>query len=411
VDQASAGDTVVVVRVDTAQIDLGPDDTVSVSVGVSYPMATVAEVRAAPVGEKVFVAGTALTGTNVFADTTAHLLAATGPLRLVRVFSGLFAAGDSVLARGTVALRDGGLVLRDVSVFTLGVGTLSAPDSLATATAAGANGGVLDAGLVRAGGTLQDTATVGRDLALNVDDGSGALRVLIDGDVTFQLSPYLVNPARVIATGVLVPGTVAGTWYVKPRSNLDLRVLIDVLSTGQARQRAVGTRVFVDGVALNRPNLYGDSTLHLADSAGAIRVIRTVQGNIFAGDSIRVAGAIAARDGQAVISNATIFRLGLGTVPNARPVTTAEAASAVGGVLDAALVRVQGTVMDTSRAAGDFRAVVWDGSGDSVTVILDGDVVFPLAGWVPGAVRNVSGVLVPESGVWVVKPRAPGDVS
>lgn len=411
VDLVSAGDTVVVVRVDTSRIDLLPGDTVSVSVGVSYPLVTVAEARALPAGKKVFVAGVALTGTNVFADTTAHLAAGTGPLRLVRVFSGLFAAGDSVLARGTVSLRDGQPVLRDVSVFGRGIGTLVPPESLTTATAAGAKAGALDAGLARIGGTLQDTVTVGRDLALNVSDGSGVLRVLLDADVAFQLSPYLVNPARIIATGVLVPGAAAGTWYLKPRSDADLRVLIDVLSTAQVRQRSAGTRVFVDGVALNRPNLFGDSTLHVADTSGAIRVVRTVQGNVFAGDSLRVAGTVATRDGQPVISNPTLYRLGLGTQPNARLVTTAEAASAIGGVLDASLVRITGSIQSTSTGSGgDFRAVVNDGSGN-VTVVLDGDIGINHTAWINGATVDVRGLLVPESGVWVVKPRAPGDVA
>jgi len=251
---------------------------------------------------------------------------------------------------------------------------------------------------------------VGRDLALNVDDGSGVLRVLIDGDVFFQLSPYLVNPARVIATGVLVPSGTPGAWNLKPRSNLDLQVRVDVKPAAQVRQLALGTRAFVDGVALNRPNLYGDSTLHLADTSGAIRVIRTVQGNIFAGDSIRVAGAVSMREAQAVLTNATIYRLGFGTVPIARPVTTAEAASAIGGVVDAAFVRVTGTIQSTSTGpGGDFRAVVDDGSG-TVTVVLDGDIGFNTAPWTVSAAVDVRGLLVPEGGVWVVKPRAPADV-
>ena len=416
-DQASVGDSLVLVRIDTSQVDLAPGDTVAISVGVSYPLLTVAEARTATTGQKVFVAGVALTATNLFADTTAHLVAATGPLRLVRVLTGLapgdsvnrFAPGDSVLARGTVSVRDGEPVLRDVSVFRLGIGTLSAAESLATATVGSANGGVLDAGLARAGGTLQDTVTVGRDLVLDVDDGSGVLRVLLDADLALQPSPYLVNPARVIATGVLVPAG-AGKWYLKPRSNLDIHVQVDVVPTAQVRQKTSGTRLFVDGVALSRPNLYGDSTMHMADTSGAIRVVKTLQGNIFAGDSIRVAGVVASRDGQAVISASTIYRLGFGAAPLARLVTTAEAASAIGGTLDAAFVRITGTI-DTAYAGsgGDFRAVVNDGSG-AVTVLLDGDVGFNTTPWVKGASVDARGLLVPESGVWVVKPRAPTDV-
>jgi hypothetical protein len=420
VDSASAGDTVVVVRVDTSQVDVALGDTVSVSVGVSYPLVTVADARTAPTGQRVFVAGVALTGTNNFADTTAHLVAATGPLRLVRVFTGFFSPGDSILARGTVSARDGEPVLSDVSVFTRGIGTLAAPDSLPTATAAGADGGALDAGLARAGGTLQDTITVGRDRALDVDDGSGVLRVLLDGDVTFQLSPYMVTPARIVATGVLVPAAVAGTWYLKPRSAVDVKVFIDVTPTVQVRQKPVGSRVFVDGVALNRPNLFGDSTMHMVDSSGAIRVINATQATIQQGDSIRVAGALAMRDGQPVLTNATIYRLGVGTVPLARLLTPGEAASALGGVLDAAFVHVSGTgvvVKDTMTtvANGDFRAVVWTGTGsDSVTVVLDADLGFSqtaIQAWAPGAAVDVRGLLVPESGVWVLKPRSQADIT
>ena len=194
-------------------------------------------------------------------------------------------------------------------------------------------------------------------------------------------------------------------------------VFVDGSPTVQARQKPVGTRVFVDGVALNAPNLFGDSTMHMADSSGAIRVINTVQGNIFAGDSIRVAGAVATRDGQAVITNSTIYRLGLGTVPLPRLLTPGEAASALGGVLDAAYVHLTGTVKDTVTDATtkDFRAVVWTGTGtDSVTVVLDADVGFSqtaIARWSSGASVDVRGLLVPESGVWVLKPRSQSDIT
>ena len=92
----------------------------------------------------------------------------------------------------------------------------------------------------------------------------------------------------------------------------------------------------------------------------------------------------------------------------------AEAASAIGGVLDAAFVQVAGAVQDTSSGSGgDFRVIVDDGSG-GVTVVLDGDIGgWPARSqWVPGVTAtNLRGLLVPESGVWVVRPRAPGDVS
>jgi hypothetical protein len=73
-------------------------------------------------------------------------------------------------------------------------------------------------------------------------------------------------------------------------------------------------------------------------------------------------------------------------------------------------VRVTGTIQSTSTGpGGDFRAVVDDGSG-AVTVVLDGDTGWNTSPWTVSASVDVRGLLVPESGVWIVKPRAPADV-
>jgi hypothetical protein len=413
VDSSSGGDSLVVVRVDTTDIDVHPSDTVTIEIGLSFPLLTVAQARTVSLGRKVFIEGVALTGPSAFADTTAHIVGGSGSLRLVRVLAGTFTAGDSVRVRGAASVRDGQRVLRDVTVFAIGVGNLGPPDSLSTGAAAGAAAGVLDAALVRAGGVLLDSLTVGQDLALDIDDGSGILRIILDDDITFQLGSYAVNGARVRATGVLVPSG-AGMWYLKPRAAADLRVDVSVLLTTQVRQLATGQRVFVDGVALNRPNVFGDSTMHLADASGAIRVVEAVYTNVFPGDSVRVAGAVGLREGQVVVAAPIVWVRGTGGLIAARTLTTAEAATAggAGAVLDAAYVRVIGTIQDTTRVAGDFRATVDDGSGP-LTVVLDADVGFTAAttgAWAPAATAEVRGLLVPEGAGWVLKPRAAGDI-
>ena len=59
--------------------------------------------------------------------------------------------------------------------------------------------------------TIGTTSTVGCDFVMTVDDGSGALEVVLDKDITFNLTP-LVGGTIVDVTGVLVQqGQVRGS--------------------------------------------------------------------------------------------------------------------------------------------------------------------------------------------------------
>jgi hypothetical protein len=143
-------------------------------------------------------------------------------------------------------------------------------------------------------------------------------------------------------------------------------------------------------------------------------IIESVHSNVVSGDSLRIAGVVATRDGQVVVADPIVFIRAQGGLVVARTVTTEEAAGAMGGVLDATYVRVVGTIEDTTRVGGDFRAIVNDSSSAGpVTVVLDQEVLddFDTTEWAVGAAANVRGLLVPESGQWVLKPRSSSDVS
>jgi hypothetical protein len=185
-----------------------------------------------------------------------------------------------------------------------------------------------------------------------------------------------------------------------------------IVTVAEARALAIGESVFVEAVALNGSRDFGDSTAHLADTSAAIRVTRIRTPVVFAGDTIRLRGTVASRDGQPVLDDATPFLLALTSVPPAVDVTTAEAASARGGTLDAALVRVtDGTVQDTGTVEGDFWATVDDGSG-LLELLFDQDVGFNLTPVVPDTVLTAVGVLVPAgTGLWQLKPRTTEDVT
>ena len=133
--------------------------------------------------------------------------------------------------------------------------------------------------------------------------------------------------------------------------------------------------------------------------------------NILPGDSVRLIGIIANRDGEPVIDLPRAFLLAVSRVPPAQRVTSITAGNGGGGTLDAALVRVpNATISSTATVAGDFVLTVDDGSG-ALEVVLDVDVGFFLVPLVPSVVIDVTGVLVPTgSGAWQLKPRNGGDV-
>jgi hypothetical protein len=185
-------------------------------------------------------------------------------------------------------------------------------------------------------------------------------------------------------------------------------------TVAQVRGLTAGRRVFVTGVALTSPSSFGDSTVHLADVTGAIRATRVLPGILLIGDSVRMLGTRAARDGQPTLDNVTVFPVGQPGAPVAEQVTTAEAATADGGRLDAALVRVVALITDTTTVLpeGDYiaTAISADSAG-TVDIVFDADAILTVSTYVPGVTVDATGVLVPTgSGTWRLKPRVFTDV-
>jgi hypothetical protein len=413
VDTVLFADSAVVSRIDTADVTVTPDDSIRVTVAISFPILSVAEALAMPVGEKMFIDGIALNAPSTFGDSTIHVADTSGTLRAIRAGPGTVFPGDSVRLRGTIATRTGRPVLdldRLVPI-VLAIAEVPPPDTVTTGTAAGASSGALDAAFVRIDSArVRDTLTVDGDIVATVDDGSGALGVLLEQHIPFGSLGFLVPGADLKVSGLLVPAE-SGVWQLKPRFNADLEVNVPVISITDARTKPVGELVFIDGVALIGLTTFGDGTLHIADASGAIRATRVHQAVIFPGDSVRLIGRIAIREGQAVVDDAESFTLGFSRTPPPTEIETNVAASASGGLLDAALVKVfNATIGATATVAGDFVLTVDDGTGP-LEVVLDQSIPFSLGPFTVGVVVDATGVLVPTgSGSWQLKPTSPGDI-
>lgn len=228
VDSASLGDTVAARVPAGVSVTVLPQDTATVDELLSFPTVTALAARALPVGTRVFVQGVALHARTTFSDTLLHVADTTAALRATRVRATPVVAGDGVRLRGRVAQRDGQPVLDDVSVFVLGdAGLPPTAPILTTDAAATAAAGTRDAALVRLlGVSVVDTATVLGNLQVTVNDGSGALVLVLDraADAAFRppFTPGAWTAGRLYdVIGVLVPRS-PGVWAVRPRSAFDL---------------------------------------------------------------------------------------------------------------------------------------------------------------------------------------------
>lgn len=250
------------------------------------------------------------------------------------------------------------------------------------------------------------------------------LRATTAADGTFRsagvpVGTYaVVLDAASVGDSVTVTG-VGGVVTILPDDSVSVEGVAGypTRSISQVRSGTLGTRVFVPGVALHGLATYSDTLLHVADTSGSLRAVRVRPSTVAAGDSVRLRGRIAERDGQRVLDDVTVFVLGAAFIPAAPTVSTDAASTAAAGALDASLVRIlDATIADSATVAGSLTLTVSDGSG-ALTILLDraADPSFrpPFAAgrWDAGQRFDFVGVLVPSGpGVWALRPRTGFDL-
>ncbi len=276
--------------------------------------------------------------------------------------------------------------------------------------------------------TGADTTYTGARVSLR-PAGGGKVIVTV---TTSALVPVLLGPVPVGRYSVTAdPGSIGDSLLVglvdpallvlnsnpdPPEVPVLVRLEYPSLSLQEVRQGTPGRRVMVRGLILAGVQSFRDTTSHLQDISGFLRLTRVqLRGGLTGnspGDSVTVIGTISARNGQPTLDQAIITLVGSRPAPVPRFLSTLVAAGAQGGTLDAALVQVDGaTITDTATVAPDFRVGVNDGSGGLV-VLLDAQGGYNRSLFEPGRRVTVRGVLVPVGpGQWQLKPRNPGDVT
>lgn len=223
----TVGDSLQVAE-DGVEVMVERGDTTRVDVPVSYPILTPEEVASFPVGRRIITSGIALNSRLPFGDGRVHIRGAETRLRALDVARLSLSAGDSVRLIGRTALSAGRPVLTGTTAVVLvAQATIPVPDEVTTEVAAAADGGRLDAGLVRIrNASISDTMTVDGDFHFTADDGSGPVEVVVQSFL--QLPAGTIQPDTVFRvarlTGLLVPtvGSTGTRWRILPRAASDL---------------------------------------------------------------------------------------------------------------------------------------------------------------------------------------------
>jgi uncharacterized repeat protein (TIGR01451 family) len=146
------------------------------------------------------------------------------------------------------------------------------------------------------------------------------------------------------------------------------------LTIEELRAAEPGRRVFTTGIALNVRDNPADGRVFLEGESAFLQAVGIPrQPNVSVGDSVRFLGRTVVRDGQPMLqgdSVPTAILVSRAKIPTAQTVSTEGAATAGGGPLDAALVRVNhAEISDTATVGEDFLFTADDGSGP-VRVVL-----------------------------------------
>lgn len=412
IDPTTIPDTLQIAFVDNNPVRVFAADTPRVTIAAGFPIASVAAARLEPAGTRIFVDAVALNDRSAFADGAVHITDGTASLRLTDLAAGSLLRGHRARFLGVLTQQNGQPTLRDVRFFVTDSVTTPPPLGVSTGTAATAQGGDLDAALVRVTrATVTSTQVAGGQYRFTVDDGTGALEAVVNLDRGFELA--LLVPGTVLdLTGVLVPTSGLNRWQLRPRTPDDVTLGFPTVTVADARSAEPGTRVIILGTALNSRDAFGDTTVHIADGTGAIRSTRVRPGTVLAGDRARFLGTISTRDGQPVLDDVTPFVLDVGGLPAPTPLTTGVAATASNGIFDAAQIQVRQVTITDTATVGQFLIIGVDDGTGRLEVAARKSANFEFEAYEPGAVLDATGVLVPIPGQprWRLRARSNSDI-
>jgi len=353
------------------------------------PVASIADARALPDGSRVTVEGVALTG-GAFTDGGGYLADGSGGIAVL-VADGTFPRGVLLRVSGELDDRYHQRTVRAVAADVLVVAEAADPE--AADVACGEIGEELEGRLVHVAGVITSAPSqLSNGVAFDLDDGSGAARLVVYDTTGIDTSP-LARGTALELTGVVGQRDASGTgtegYRLQPRDAGDILALMaptpmpsasaspaatptpgastdpaaGVIPIAEARLAAGNARVRVRGVVTLPSATLHDGTAVIQDESGAIAVrLGDEAGELAFGELVVLDGVRSTKSGMETIrASGAPQRLGHA----GQPVPAATSTGAVGEGLEAMLVRVAGSVTAAPRRTSSQNVYfdLDDGSG------------------------------------------------
>lgn len=277
--------------------------------------------------------------------------------------------------------------------------------------------------------TSEDTVFHGARVTLSVAGSPDSMTSATTDDFgvayfnPVPIGTYHVGIARsLLGDSIAVVAGDTGSFRVDAKTPSPTRLIrlgFQEATIAQARSMLPGRRVFIRGIVLSPLQAFRDSSAFVWDPTGTIRITRARHrpgrtGNN-PGDSVLVLGTTGSDLGQPVLQAGLFGTLAAAAPRSPVEVTVAEARTAKGGSLDAALVQISGAVIaDTAAADPDFLVQVASAQNpeELARVLLDQLLAAPRNIFTPARGITVRGVLVPVGdGTWQLKPRTGFDIT
>jgi uncharacterized protein YdeI (BOF family) len=390
---------------------------------------TIAEARLLPDGTSVTLRGVTLTD-STFTDGGGYLTDATGGIAVL-VSDGTFGRDREIEVTGLLDTRYEQRTLRAAIADVKDLGNGSEPAPLGVAT--GNIGEGTEAVLVHMEGEVVSSATtLASGIAFDVDDGSGAVRVLLMTSTGIDTAAWNQG-AMVAVVGVVgqrdATGTGSSGYRVQPRDPDDVAFPppaptpsptplpsatntpqptatpqatssptpttgpgVPLTSIADARSAATGASVRVRGVVTLPNRLVDPSTAVIQDPSGAI-VLRLGEeaGDLRLGQLVEATGKRSTKSGMLTIRVSDPPLL-LGT--QAEPEAARQTTGALGEDLESRLVVARGALTGAPRrsSAGSVSFGIDDGSGE-VRVLIFAASGIDLRATAAGTWVEVRGVL------------------
>lgn len=357
---------------------------------------SIADARSQPDGTTVVVEGVTLTASD-FTDGGGYLVDATAGIAVL-ISDGTFGRGERLRVTGTLDDRYAQRTIRATADTVTSLGSANQPAAMDAAT--GSIGEAFESRLVEVTGVISSAATtLSTGLAWDLDDGSGAIRILI-GTATGIDTASWARGVGLTLIGVVgqrdSSGTGASGFRVQARDNADIVSVEPIATPGPtatleptatplpsaiaspsatptptsplvsisaARAAPTGAHLRIRGVVTAPSGLIEAGSAVVQDATAGILVrLGTDVGSLLLGQLVELDGTRATKSGMLSL-RVTTPPLYLGTQADPEPMR--RATGAIGESQEARLVIVRGAISTAiSRPrGGNVSFALDDGSG------------------------------------------------